>query len=214
MRLWQWFWFDGCRSLYGLCCPGKWLWVDSNGKNGKWTSCRGPIWSWVFINLHPQEVIRAWSRKLLKILAKNLPFLKKKMIPYREIFKMLFQKNSPPLRSTSCVQILWNLADGKSVKSRVAYLTNKSASLSHSLLCRSCPKSARASGKQCTQEFFKFHPNRFTSGGAIVKHVNTIQTCDKSVSNILPKPSFKPNNELPKNNHTHTLLNSAYRVFK
>jgi len=28
---------DESHSLYGLCCPGEWLWVDSNDKNGKGT---------------------------------------------------------------------------------------------------------------------------------------------------------------------------------
>jgi len=42
-----------------------------------------------------------------------------------------------------CVQILWNLADMKSVKSCVAYLTKKQNRLH--------PKSARDSPRQCTQ---------------------------------------------------------------
>jgi len=81
---------------------------------------------------------------------KKLPFWKKST-PYGEIFKILFQKDSS---TTCCVQISWNLADRKLVKSRVAYLTKKTKfrfALSLSLLRQSRPKSARASGKQCTQ---------------------------------------------------------------
>ena len=51
--------------------------------------------------------------------------------------------------------------------------------LSSLLLVRgSHPKSARASGKQCTgySECPKFHPNWFTSGGVIAECMNTIQT--------------------------------------
>jgi len=55
----------------------------------------------------------------------------------------------------------------------------KIASLSLSLLCGSRPKSARASGKRCTQECPKFHPNPFTFGGAIAERVNTVQTRHK-----------------------------------
>jgi len=35
-----------------LLSPGEWLWVDSNGKDGKSTFRRGPTWSWVFIDLY------------------------------------------------------------------------------------------------------------------------------------------------------------------
>jgi len=45
--------------------------------------------------------------------------------PYREISKILFRKDSSPHRSTCYGQISWNLADRKSVKPCVAYLTKK-----------------------------------------------------------------------------------------
>jgi len=60
----------------------------------------------------------------------------------------LFRKVSSRYRSTCCVQISWNLADGKSVKSCVAYLTktNKiSPGSLLSLLGGSRQKSARVS---------------------------------------------------------------------
>jgi len=47
------------------------------------------------------------------------------MTPYGKIFKILFHKDSSPHRLIGCVQISWNLADGKSVKSCIAYLTKK-----------------------------------------------------------------------------------------
>jgi len=46
-----------------------------------------------------------------------------KTTPYGEFFKILFRRDSSRHRSTSCVQISWNLADQKSVKSCVAYMT-------------------------------------------------------------------------------------------
>jgi len=95
---------------------------------------------------------------------------------------ILFQKDSPPRGSTSCVQISWNLANRKSVKSCVAYLTKTKTkfpvTLSLLLLWRSHPKSARTCGKQCTQSA-KFHPNRFTSGGVTAERVTTDQTHHK-----------------------------------
>ena len=48
-----------------------------------------------------------------------------KTTPYGKIFKILFRKNLSLHRSTCCVQISWNLADGKSVKSCVAYLSKR-----------------------------------------------------------------------------------------
>jgi len=48
-----------------------------------------------------------------------------KTTPYREISKILFRKDSSPHRSTCYGQISWNLADRKSVKPCVAYLTKK-----------------------------------------------------------------------------------------
>jgi len=72
--------------------------------------------------------------------------------PCGKILKISFQKDSPPRRSMFCVQISWNLADRKSVKSFVFYRTKKTkiGSLSLSLMREPRPKSARACGKQCT----------------------------------------------------------------
>jgi len=45
-----------------------------------------------------------------------------------------------------------------------------------SLLHGSCPKSARASPRQFTQEGSRFHPNRFTFGSVIAERMNTAKT--------------------------------------
>jgi len=114
-------------------------WVDSNGKNAKSTFCRAIILVDMVVSFYRSISLRSYSG--LKISATNLRLLKK-TTPYGEIFKILFRKDSPPHRSTSCVQILWNLADGKSVKSCVIYLTKKQniASLSRSRFYRIAPK--------------------------------------------------------------------------
>jgi len=49
----------------------------------------------------------------------------KKPTPCGKILKISFRKDSASRRTTSCVQISWNLADRKSVKSCVIYRTKK-----------------------------------------------------------------------------------------
>jgi len=102
-----------------------------------------------------------------------------KMTLCGKIFKISFWKDSPPLRSTSCVQISWNLADRKSVKSCVIYWTKKNkfplALTSAQITPRMCQGQRQTMYSQCP----KFHPNWFTYGGVIAKRVNTIQMCDK-----------------------------------
>ena len=105
---------------------------------------------------------------------KKLPFWKKST-PYGEIFKILFQKDSS---TTCCVQISWNLADRKLVKSRVAYLTKKNKISACPLTLASAPiapKICQGQRQTMYSECPKFHPNRLTSGGVIAKHINTIQ---------------------------------------
>ena len=56
-------------------------------------------------------VMDAWSRKTLKIFEKFMRL--KQTTPYGKIFKLMFRKFSSRHRSTCCVQISWNLADGQ-----------------------------------------------------------------------------------------------------
>ena len=116
---WRWVLF-----VCGLCRPVESVWIDSSGKNGKWTSRRGPIWSWVSATcnrcgvnggLKSQELIE--SDHFWRFLGKTSHDGK--------ILKMLFRKDSSRHRSTCCMQILWNLADQKSIKSCVTYLTKQ-----------------------------------------------------------------------------------------
>jgi len=69
-------------------------------------------------------IMPAWSRKTLTIFEKFLCFFGKRT-PYGKIFKILFRKLLSRHRSMFCFQISWNLADGKLVKSCVAYLTKR-----------------------------------------------------------------------------------------
>ena len=138
----------------------------------------------------------AWSRKTLKK-CKCLR-LCRKTTPYGEVFKILFWKDSSRHPSTCCVQISWNLADGKSVKSCVAYLrkTKLRLVLQFSLLRGSRPKSARATPPptRIYWECSRFHLNRFTFGRVIPERVNTVKARSKVKIGWRLKPSFKPNN--------------------
>jgi len=138
----------------------------------------------------------AWSRKTLK---KNFTFLRfcRKTTSCGKIFKTLFRKYSLRHRSTCCVQISWNLANGKWEKSCVAYLPKKNKkfrlSFQLSLLHWSCPESARVSTRQCTQSALDFiqigslsaelgpYPNARTPSVNDIESPNQIITAAKSV---------------------------------
>jgi len=109
---------------------------------------------------------------MLKILETFVAFFKK--TPNGNIFKILFRKFSSRHRSTCCVQILWHLADGKSIKSCVAYLAKKKqnfAWLSSSRYCETAPKICQGQPPAMCSECSRFHPNRFTFDRVIAERV-------------------------------------------
>ena len=108
------------------------------------------------------------------------------MTAYKEIFKYLFRKDSPPHQSTCCVQSSWNLANGKLTKLCVIYLTKKKNKISpHSpaldsawiepKICQGQPYTMYYEWIECS----RFHPNRFTFGRVISECVNTIRARSK-----------------------------------
>ena len=116
-----------------------------------------------------------------------------KRIHYGKIFKSLFRKFSSRQRSTFCVQISWNLADGKSLKSWVAYLAEKKTKIrlapTLSILRESRLKSAQTSPQQCTPSA----PYFIQISSLSTKRVNIV-FAPWSKSNIRPKHSFEVNN--------------------
>jgi len=114
--------------------------------------------------------ISAWSPKSLTTFTQKLTFLEKKT-PYGQIFKNVFWKDSPPLRSTSCVQILWNLADHKSVKLCVIYRTKIFPLALAS--AQIAPKICQGQLQIVYSEYPKCHPNLFTS--VIAGRVNIVE---------------------------------------
>jgi len=103
------------------------------------------------------------------------------MTPCEKIFKNSFQKDSSRHRSRSCVQILGNLADRKSI-TRALFTSQKNTILAHSLAfasARIAPKICQCQRQRMYSQCPKFHPNLFTSGGVIAECVKTVQTCHK-----------------------------------
>jgi len=97
-----------------------------------------------------------------------------KTMPYGKIFKIVFRKDSSPQRSTCCVQTSRNLAYGKSVKSYVAYLTNKISLGSVAFAAaRIAPKICQGQPQILYSDCSRFHQNWCTFGGVISERVNT-----------------------------------------
>ena len=118
-------------------------------------------------------VMAAWSCKTFRFWEIVAFFLEKQpvMVKFSKFCSESFHCDT-----YCCVQILWNLADGYSLKSCVIYLAKKTEChlpLKLSLLRGSRPKCARASPQQCTQECSRFCPNRFTFSGVIAECMNT-----------------------------------------
>ena len=124
------------RNLLFLVCSlqarGMNDWVDSKSTNGKPTFRRLANLSWLSDICNHFGDIAAWSPKSLKTVAQKVAFLEKD--PLRANFHNCFPKDSCGHRSTSCVQISWNLADRNSVKLCVTWQKN-SRKLSRSRFC-------------------------------------------------------------------------------
>jgi len=121
-------------------------------------------------------VMAAWSHKTLEKNS-NFCFFFWKMTPYGKIFKNVFWQDLLPYQSTCYLQILWNLADGKSVKWCIAYLTKKNK---FSPRCpvlttvRIAPEICQGQPQTMYSQCSRFYPNRFTFSGVVFKCVNTV----------------------------------------
>ena len=142
------------------------------------------------------RVMEAWSRKTLKNF--NFCVFFGETTPYGKIFKILFQNDLSQHESTCCIQILWNFADGKSVKSWVAYLTKNK--ISHGSSARA---TARITPKICQGQPHAHNVFRVLQISSKLVHfrrsyIRTREHCQsalKSESNIQLKPNFEPNNK-------------------
>jgi len=106
-----------------------------------------------------------------------------KTTPCGKIFKILFRRFSSWPRSTCCVQISWNLADGKSAKSCVIYLTKNKISRGSPALAtvQIAPKICHGQlpTMYSVSECSSFLRHRFTFGGVIFERVNTVRARSK-----------------------------------
>jgi len=112
-----------CHFLYAACRPREWLWVVSKGTDGKPTfrgvlTCHDFARFVIFSEISWTEVRSRWRRSPKICLFGRRPLTGK-------FSKNVFRKDSWQHRSTTCEQILWNLADRKSAKLCVIYLAKK-----------------------------------------------------------------------------------------
>jgi len=136
--------------------PGWWLWVDSNGTDGKPTFRRFANLSYHSAICNHFGEIAAWSPKSLKIFPKKLPFRKKD--PLRENFQNVVPKGF----TASRIHVLYahfvkfGLPE---IDKLVRYLRDQKQfpfALPLSVLRGSCPKSVRAGSRQYTRSTLNF----------------------------------------------------------
>ena len=162
------------RFLYGAYSPGKWFWINSNGKmetryplEGSFGSEFSAICNYcVVLNFWRPKVARRWN------FVRNFCFFGK-TTHYAKIFKILFRKfssrNRSPLLCSNVVQFVW-----REIGEIMRYVVDKKfACLSdcryYSDRAQNLPGPAPAMYSECS----RFHPNRFTFGGVIAERVNT-----------------------------------------
>ena len=138
------------------------------------------------------------SRKTLKFCKNFLRFLEK-TTPYSKISKILFRKFSSWHRSTLLCSNFVKYGRRK-IGEIMRYLlhtqthTNKISPASQTVATvRIAPKICQGQPPTMFSDWCRFHPNRFTFGGAIAEHVNTAES-PRKVNPMQSKSSFKPNN--------------------
>ena len=158
---------------YGLCCPGEWLWVDSNGTDGKPTFHRRAKLSWFSKICNHFWEIAAWSRKSLIMIT----VFWKKNYPLRANFQKIilkgFTMSQNHVSCANCVKFGW--PEMGKVVSCLPDKKNKTAASSPALAsAQIAPKICQIQLQTICSEFPKFHPNPFTSGEVIAERVNIV----------------------------------------
>ena len=109
------------RFVYGLYCPGELIPTEKMETKHPTEKLFGSEFPSICNHC---GIMAARSRRTLQIFKKFFALFWK-TTPCSKLFKILFRKFSSRHRPTCCVQISWNLVDGKSVKSCVVYQTKK-----------------------------------------------------------------------------------------
>jgi len=156
------------RALYR---PGKWLWVDSNGTDGKPTFRRRVNLSWLSAICIRFGEIAAWSRKSLTTFKQNLTFVEKRPITdkFSKMFSERIHGDIDPcfvckFREISPTESPWNRA----------FLTRQKILLALAS-ARIAPKICHGQLETIYSECPKFHPNPFASGGVIAGRMNIVE---------------------------------------
>jgi len=128
------------------------------------------------------------------MLSKNLPFFWK-TTPLRENFENFVPKGFITSQiHVFCVNLVIHgrLEIGKVVR----YLPDKKkqnfGSLSRSRLCADRAQNLPGQRQTMYSKCLKLHPNRFTFGGVIAEHVNTVQTRHKVFPILGEATAFSP----------------------
>jgi len=134
---------------YRLCCPGEWLWVDSNGTDEKPTFHRRGNLSWFSKICNHFREIAAWSRKSLTMIT---VFWKKDPLraSFQKIIPKGFTMSQNHVLCANFVKFGWPEI-GKVVCCLPDKKTKLPQGLPLSLLRGWRPKSVRASCKQYTR---------------------------------------------------------------
>jgi len=91
-----------------------------------------------------------------------------------------FQNSVPKVYLVTPIDVVvfkfrWNLADGLSAKSCVAYVTKKNSAASQTVAtARIAPKICHGQPPTMYSQCSRFHPNRSTFGGDIDERMNTV----------------------------------------
>jgi len=136
----EYFWGKKLLSVCGGYRPGELLWVHSNGVIGKPAFHRRANLSWLSKICNCFGEIAAVSRKSLTLTKPKWRFFGKKDPLH---FHKCFPSPTEHTETRLFVQISWNLADRKSLKSRVIYWTEKKQNFGSRSRCRFCADRAQ-----------------------------------------------------------------------
>jgi len=166
--------------LYGVYRSGKWLWIESSGKNGK-TPHKGIIWQYISVDLYSLRSYGALKSQDIEKFSNFWGFVEKND-PLRENF----QKSVPKEFIATPADLLCSnfvKFGRREIDKIVCCLPDKKNKISHGCpalaTARIAPKIYQGQPPRMCSECFRFHPNRLTFDGVIPERVNTVKTRSK-----------------------------------
>jgi len=149
----------------------EWLWVDSNGMDGKPTFHRRANLSWFSKICNRFREIAAWSRKSLTMITF---FWKKDRLRanFQKIIPKGFTTSQNHVLCANFVKFGW-----PEIRNVMRCLSDKKTTFARSpalASARIVPKICQDQLQTIYLQFPKFHPNPFTSGKDIAERVNIV----------------------------------------